>query len=72
MDDNGKRRLTALFGEMEWGRRARGWSQSITRLTMEQWKMITAEATICSKKLPQDETNGEDASKVDLCSLLEL
>ena len=72
MDDNGKRRLTAPFGEMEWGRRARGWSQSIARLTAEQWKVITAEATIHSKKLPQDETNGEDASEVDPCSLLKL
>lgn len=72
MDDNGKRRLAAPFGEMEWGPKARGWSQATIRLTAEQWKAITTEATIRSKKLPQDEANGEDASEVDPRAVLEL
>jgi hypothetical protein len=72
MDENGKRKLAALFGETEWGQKARGWSQSTNRLTAEQWKAITAEATVRSKKLPQDEAIGEDATEVDPRSMLEL
>ena len=73
LDDNGKCRLAMPFGEMEWGPKARGWSQSTTRLTVEQWRAITAEATICSKKLPQDEANGKDApAEVDPRAMLEL
>jgi hypothetical protein len=62
------------FGEMEWGPKARGWSQSTSRLTVEQWRAITAEATIRSKKLPQDDANGKDApgEVVDPCAMLEL
>jgi hypothetical protein len=62
------------FGEMEWGPKARRWSQSTSRLTVEQWRAITAEATICSKKLPQDDANGKDASEevVDPHAMLEL
>lgn len=72
MDENGKRKLAALFGEMEWGPKARGWSQSTSRLTTEQWRLITAEATIRSKKLPQDEANGEESPEVDPRATLEL
>ena len=72
MDENGKHKLAALFGEMEWGPKARGWSQATSRLTAEQWRAITAEATIRSKKLPQDEANGDDATEVDPRAMLEL
>jgi hypothetical protein len=72
LDENGKCKLAALFGEMEWGPKARGWSMSTTRLTAEQWKVITAEATIRSKKLPQDEAVGKDALEVDPRAVLEL
>lgn len=72
MGENGKCKLVALFGELEWGPRARAWSQSTIRLTGEQWRSITAEATARSKKLPQDEANGEDNPEVDPRSVLEL
>jgi hypothetical protein len=72
VDKNGKRKLAAPFGEMEWGPKARGWSQSTSRLSPEQWRAITAEATVRSKKLPQDEANGEDAPDVDPRAVLEL
>ena len=72
MDENGKRKLAALFGEMEWGPKARRWSQSTSRLTAEQWRAITAEATIHSKKLLQDDANADEAGEVDPCAMLEL
>jgi hypothetical protein len=72
MDENGKRKLAAQFGEMEWGPKARGWSQAASRLSIEQWRLIDAEATMRSKKLPQDEANGEDGSKIDPRAVLEL
>ena len=72
MDENRKHKLAVLFGEMEWGPKAHGWSQATSRLTAEQWRVITAEATIHSKKLPQDEANGDDAAEVDPCAMLEL
>jgi hypothetical protein len=52
IDNNGKHQLLALFGEMEWGPKARSWSQSMTWLTTEQWRVITAEATAHSRRLP--------------------
>ena len=42
------------------------------RLTTEQWRLITAEATIHSKRLPQDEANSEESPEVDLHAMLEL
>jgi hypothetical protein len=72
MDDNGRRKLSALFGEMEWGPKARGWSQSTSRLSTEQWRIITAEATARSNKLAQDDPNGEDNGEVDPHGMLEL
>ena len=72
MDENGKRKLAALFGEMEWGPKAHGWSQSTSRLTPDQWRLITTDATACGKKLPQDEANGDDIPEVDLHVVLEL
>ena len=72
MDKNGKRKLAAPFGEIEWGPKARGWSQATSRLSSEQWKAITAEATVRSKKLPQDDANGEDTMDVDPRAMLEL
>lgn len=72
MDENGKRKLAALFGEMEWGPKARGWAQSTSRLTPEQWRSITTEATARGKKLPQDEANGEDIPEGDPRAVLEL
>jgi hypothetical protein len=71
MDENGKCKLAALFGEMEWGPKARGWSQSTYKLNAEQWRLITAEATQRSKNLPQDEANGED-TEVDMRGMIEL
>ena len=72
-DENGKRKLAALFGEMEWGSRARGWAQSTSRLDFEQWRAIDAEATARVKKLPQDEAAGEDIPLgVDPRAMLEL
>ena len=72
MDENGKRKLASLFGESEWGAKACAWSQSTSRLDMDQWRLITAEATIHGKKLPQEEANGEDAPDADPRALLEL
>ena len=72
MDENGRRKLAAQFGEMEWGPKARGWSQSTKRLSAEQWRLIDADATVRSKKLPQDEANGEDGSEVDPRAVLDL
>jgi len=71
MDDNGKCKLATLFGKMEWGPKAYGWSQLTYKLTAEKWKLITAEVTLHGKKLPQDEANGEDM-EVDPHSMLEL
>ena len=72
LDENGKCRLSASFGEMEWGPKARGWSQSTNRLTADQWKVITAEATSRSKKLPQDDASGKENPEVDPRAVLEL
>lgn len=72
MDENGKRRLAAPFGETEWGSKARAWSQTTSRLNMDQWRLISTEATIRGKKLPQDEANGEDATDADPRAVLEL
>src|SRR5260370_42612765 len=52
-EDDGRPKLAALFGELEWGPKACGWSQSTSRLTSEQWRMITAEATARSRKFIQ-------------------
>ena len=71
-DDNGRCKLVALFGEMEWGPKARGWSQATSRLNADPWRLITSEATVCGKKLPQDEDYGEDAPDVNPCAVLEL
>lgn len=71
-DENGKRKLAALFGEMEWGSKARGWAQSTSRLDLEQWMVIDAEATARVKKLAQDEAAGEDTPGVDPRAMLEL
>jgi hypothetical protein len=71
-DESGRRRLAAQFGEMEWGSKSRGWSQSTSRLNAEQWRLIDAEATIRSKKLPQDDANGEEGSEVDPRAVLDL
>ena len=70
-DENGKRKLAALFREMEWGPKARGWSQSTNRLSAEQWRAIAAEATMFGNKLPQDDAS-EDAPEVDPRAVLEL
>jgi hypothetical protein len=51
MDNNGMHKLSALFGEMEWGPKACSWSQSMSRLSAEQWRIITVKATACSNKL---------------------
>ena len=72
MDEKGKRKLAALFGEMEWGPKARGWLQSTIRLTAKQWRVITTEATAHSKMLPQDEAHGKDAAEVDPRAMLKL
>ena len=72
MDKNGKRKLAALFGEVEWGPKACGWSQATSRLTTEQWRLITAEATICSKRLPQDKANSEESLEIDPRATLKL
>ena len=71
LDDNGKQKLTGIFGELEWGTKTHAWSQSTCRLTAEMWKVITAEATLRSKKLPQDEAYGEDMEE-DPRGMLEL
>lgn len=73
-DENGKRKLAAPFGEMEWGAKVRAFSQSTSRLTVEQWRAITAEATACSKKLLHSgpEANGEDIVDVDPRAMLDL
>jgi|SRR6267154_3221308 len=70
LDENGKCKSAAPFSEVEWGPKARGWSESTRRLTPEQWRAITAEATLRSKKLPQDEAR--DDPEVDLRAVLEL
>ena len=72
MDDNGRRKLAASFGETEWGPKTRGWSQSTSRLSDEQWMAITTEATARVKGLPQDEPNDEGSQEVDLRAVLEL
>ena len=72
MDDNGKHKLASLFGELEWGRKACGWSQSTKQLALEQWMLVESEATACGKKLPQDEANGKDNLEVDPRAVLEL
>jgi hypothetical protein len=71
-DENGKSKLAAVFGEAEWGSKTRAWSKATSRLTGEQWRAITAEATVRGKRLPQDDTNGEDAPDVDPRAVLEL
>jgi hypothetical protein len=70
--DNGRSKLSALFGEMEWGPKARGWSQSTSRLSAEQWRIITAEATARSNKLAQGDPNSEDNGEIDPRGMLEL
>ena len=70
--DKGKPKLAAPFSELEWGSKARGWSQAAERLTAEQWRAIIAEATICGKGLPQDEANGDDDPDVDPRAIIEL
>jgi hypothetical protein len=72
MDEKGKRKLTSLFGDSEWGSKARAWSQTTSRLNMHQWRHITTEATIRAKKMPQDDANGEDGSDADPRAVLEL
>ena len=72
VDDNGRPKLSASFGEIEWGPKAHSWSQSTSRLSAEQWRIITAEATACSNKLAQDDPNGEDNGEVDPHGMLEL
>ena len=64
-DKNGKPKLVALFSDLEWGPKACGWSQATSRLTAEQWRQITAEATICGNMLPQDEASGDNIPDVD-------
>ncbi len=71
-EDDGRPKLAALFGELEWGPKARGWSQSTSRLTSEQWRMITAEATARSKKLIQSKAYSEETGEVDPHAVLEL
>ena len=71
-DENGRRKLSAPFSEIEWGTKARGWSQSTKRLALEHWIPIVAEATARGKKLPQDEANGEANSDVDPRAVVEL
>lgn len=71
-DENGRRKLASLFGEMEWGPKARGWSQATKRLNHLQWMGIISEATARGKRLPQDDTNIEDNPNVDPRAVLEL
>jgi hypothetical protein len=71
-DDHGKRKLSGLFGEAEWGQKTRSYSGATIRLSSSQWKAITSEATIRSRTLPQDEANGEDAPDEDPRAVLEL
>jgi len=71
-DKNGKPKLVALFSDLEWGPKVHRWSQAISRLTAEQWRQITAEATICGNMLPQDEASGDDIPDVDPQANLEL
>jgi hypothetical protein len=71
MDENGKRRLATLFGETEWGPKARGWSTTTKKLNTEQWRLTIQEATLRGKKLPQDEANVED-TEVDPRTVVEL
>ena len=72
MDDNGKSRVAVPFSDMEWGAKTRGWALSTMRLNIEKWSIITAEATIRSKKLLQDEANSEGALEEDPRAVLEL
>src|SRR5258708_8533610 len=72
VDDNGRPKLSASFGEIEWGPKARGWSQSTSRLSAEQWRIITAEATARSNKLAQGDPNGEDNGEIDPRRILDL
>jgi hypothetical protein len=73
MEENGKHKLAAPFGEMEWGPKARGWALTTIRLNSEQWRSITSEATVRGNMLPQDEANGgEDNLDVDPRAELEL
>ncbi len=72
MDDNGKHKLASLFGELEWGRKAHGWSQSTKWLALGQWMLVELEAIAREKKLPQNEANGKDNSEVNPRAVLEL
>ncbi len=72
VDDNRRPKLLASFGEIEWGPKACSWSQSMSRLSAEQWRIITTEATTRSNKLAQGDPNGEDNREVDPCGMLEL
>ena len=51
MDNNRKSRVAVPFSDMEWGAKTRRWALSTMRLNIERWSIITAEATVCSKKL---------------------
>jgi hypothetical protein len=72
LDDNGKCRLSATFSEAEWGSKARGWAESTTRLTSDQWKAITTDAMARTKKLLLYEAGGEDTPDVDPRAVIEL
>jgi hypothetical protein len=71
-DDNGKRKLAGLFGEVEWGQKTRSYSRATIRLSFSQWRTITAEATLRSRTLPQDEASGEENLDEDPRAMLEL
>jgi hypothetical protein len=40
MDENGRCKLSALFGKMEWGPKAHGWSQTTSRLNADPQSTI--------------------------------
>jgi hypothetical protein len=68
--ESGKRKLVSAFSETEWGAKARAWSGSTERLEVEQWRIITSEATARANLLPQDEANGEMNEETDPRALL--
>ena len=68
--ESGKRKLVSAFSETEWGAKARAWSGYTERLEVEQWRIITSEATARANLLPQDEANGEMNEETDPRALL--